>query len=105
MSSSYVTTVAVLAALLCSDCNDTYDQASIRRWVKNGCRTCPVTGEKLCSADVVPNITVRGIVEQVLLSNGVSLHEPSSRHRCTVDKMATPFGAVAFIVGEGTYCG
>ncbi|KAF0905416.1 hypothetical protein E2562_004392 [Oryza meyeriana var. granulata] len=66
---------------------------------------CPVNGKKLCSANVMPNITVRGIVEQVLLSNGVSLHKPSSRHRCTVDKTATLFGAVAFIVGEGTYCG
>ncbi|XP_040383095.1 U-box domain-containing protein 19, partial [Oryza brachyantha] len=73
----------------------TYDRPSIRRWVKNGCRTCPVTGEKLRRADVVPNVAVRGIVEQLLLSNGVSLHEPSSRHRCAVDKTASPFGAAA----------
>ncbi|KAF0912657.1 hypothetical protein E2562_018918 [Oryza meyeriana var. granulata] len=73
----------------------TYDRASIRRWNKNGCRICPVTGEKLRNADVVPNITVHGIIEQVLLNNGFSLHEPSSRHRCAVDKTATPFGAVA----------
>ncbi|KAF0913283.1 hypothetical protein E2562_021935 [Oryza meyeriana var. granulata] len=69
----------------------TYDRASIRRCVKNGCRTCPVTGEKLCSTNVV----VCGIVEQVLLSNGISLHEPSSRHWHTVEKTATPFGAAA----------
>lgn len=73
----------------------TYDRASIKRWVKSGCRTCPVTGEKLRSADVVPNVAVRGIVEQLLLSSGVSLHEPSSKHRCAVDKTASPFGAAA----------
>ncbi|KAF0916631.1 hypothetical protein E2562_007915 [Oryza meyeriana var. granulata] len=73
----------------------TYDRASIRRWVKNGCRMCPVTSKKLRSADVVPNVTVRGIIEQVLRSNGISLHEPSSKHWCAVDKTATPFGTAA----------
>ncbi|EMS68567.1 U-box domain-containing protein 19 [Triticum urartu] len=33
----------------------TYDRASITRWMKAGCRTCPVTGEKLRTADLVPN--------------------------------------------------
>ncbi|XP_047051442.1 U-box domain-containing protein 19-like [Lolium rigidum] len=33
----------------------TYDRASISRWMKAGCRTCPVTGERLRSADLVPN--------------------------------------------------
>ncbi|KAF0919241.1 hypothetical protein E2562_029012 [Oryza meyeriana var. granulata] len=92
----------------------TYDRVSIRRWVKNRCRTCLVTSEKLHSADVVLNIVVRGIVEHVLLNNGVSLHKLSNRHRCTVDKTATPFGtaaasgvrlAVAFLVRKGIYRG
>ncbi|XP_047051431.1 U-box domain-containing protein 19-like [Lolium rigidum] len=33
----------------------TYDRASISRWMKAGCRTCPVTGERLRNADLVPN--------------------------------------------------
>ncbi|KAL6661468.1 hypothetical protein ACP70R_000852 [Stipagrostis hirtigluma subsp. patula] len=74
----------------------TYDRASIKKWIKSGCRTCPVTGERLRSAEVVPNVAVRGIVEQlVATSKGGSLHEPSSKHRCAVDKTASPFGAAA----------
>ncbi|EMS60975.1 U-box domain-containing protein 18 [Triticum urartu] len=33
----------------------TYDRTSIKRWIKSGCRTCPVTGEKLRSTQFVPN--------------------------------------------------
>ncbi|XP_062196343.1 U-box domain-containing protein 19-like [Phragmites australis] len=73
----------------------TYDRASIKKWIKNGSRTCPVTGERLRSAEVVPNVAVRGIIDQLLLSKGVSVHEPSSNHRCAVDKTAAPFGAGA----------
>ncbi|PWZ26079.1 U-box domain-containing protein 18 [Zea mays] len=73
----------------------TYDRASIKKWIKSGCRTCPVTGERLRSAELVPNVAARAVIEQLLLSRGVPLHEPSSKHRCAVDKTATPFGAAA----------
>ncbi|KAF8701989.1 hypothetical protein HU200_033324 [Digitaria exilis] len=74
----------------------TYDRASIKKWIKSGCRTCPVTGERLRSAELVPNMAARGIIEQLLLSRGVPLHhEPSGKHRCAVDKTASPFGAAA----------
>ncbi|XP_066352463.1 U-box domain-containing protein 19-like [Miscanthus floridulus] len=73
----------------------TYDRASIKKWIKSGCRTCPVTGERLRSAELVPNVAARGVIEQILLSRGVPVHEPSSKHRCAVDKTATPFGAAA----------
>ncbi|WVZ92980.1 hypothetical protein U9M48_039007 [Paspalum notatum var. saurae] len=76
----------------------TYDRSSIKKWIKNGCRTCPVTGERLRSAELVPNLAARGIVEQLLLSRGVPLREPSassSKHRCAVDKTDAPFGAAA----------
>ena len=73
----------------------TYDRASIKKWIKSGCRTCPVTGERLRSAELVPNVAARGVIEQLLLSRGVPLHEPSSKHRYAVDKTATPFGAAA----------
>ncbi|RLN03671.1 U-box domain-containing protein 19 [Panicum miliaceum] len=73
----------------------TYDRASIKKWIKSGCRTCPVTGERLRSAELVPNVAARGIIEQLLLSRGVPMQEPSSKHRCAVDKTAAPFGAAA----------
>ncbi|KAJ1289513.1 hypothetical protein BS78_02G170200 [Paspalum vaginatum] len=90
----------------------TYDRASITRWIKAGCRTCPVTGERLRSADVVPNSALRGIIERMLLSNGVSLPGASSagghRHGA-LGNTAAPFGpaadgaarlAVAYIVAQ-----
>lgn len=74
----------------------TYDRTSIKRWVKSGCPTCPVTGEKLRSAQFVPNVAVRGIVEQLLISNGASLHwQPSNKHRSAVDKTVAAFGPAA----------
>jgi hypothetical protein len=74
----------------------TYDRASIKKWIKSGCRMCPVTGERLRSAELVPNTAARGIIEQLLLSRGVvPPHEPSGKHRCAVDRTASPFGAAA----------
>ncbi|CAO2201734.1 unnamed protein product [Urochloa humidicola] len=76
----------------------TYDRASINKWIKSGCRTCPVTGERLRSGDLVPNLAARGIIEQLLLSRGVPIpHEPSAsgKHRRAVDKTAAPFGSAA----------
>ncbi|PNT68096.1 U-box domain-containing protein 19 [Brachypodium distachyon] len=73
----------------------TYDRASIKRWVKSGCRTCPVTGERLRSAELVPNLAARGIIEQLLLSRN-ALHEPpSNKHRNAVDKTVAAFGPAA----------
>jgi hypothetical protein len=89
----------------------TYDRESITRWIKAGCRTCPVTGERLRTADVVPNAALRGIIERMLLSNGVSLPDRSSsghRHGALGDT-AVAFGpaaagaarlAVAYIVAQ-----
>ncbi|CAL5006388.1 unnamed protein product [Urochloa decumbens] len=76
----------------------TYDRASIKKWIRSGCRTCPVTGERLRSGDLVPNLAARGIVEQLLLSRGGGVppsHEPSGKHRRAVDKTAAPFGSAA----------
>ncbi|KAL6846083.1 hypothetical protein ACP4OV_023531 [Aristida adscensionis] len=88
----------------------TYDRASITRWIKAGCRTCPVTGERLRTADVVPNAALRGIIERMLLSNGVSLSDASSGHRHgALGNTDVPFGpaaagaarlAVAYIVAQ-----
>jgi hypothetical protein len=75
----------------------TYDRASISRWMKAGCRTCPVTGERLRTADLVPNAALCAIIEAMLLSNGVSLPEPSStrHHHGDVGSSAAPFSAAA----------
>ncbi|KXG35540.1 U-box domain-containing protein 19 [Sorghum bicolor] len=75
----------------------TYDRESITRWIKAGCCTCPVTGERLRTADVVPNAALRGIIERMLLSNGVSLPDRSiSGHRHgALGDTAVAFGPAA----------
>uniref|UniRef100_A0A0D9XD84 RING-type E3 ubiquitin transferase n=1 Tax=Leersia perrieri TaxID=77586 RepID=A0A0D9XD84_9ORYZ len=70
----------------------TYDRASITRWMKAGCRTCPVTGERLLTGDVVPNAALRGIVERMLLSNGVTLPD-STRHGAAANANASASAA------------
>lgn len=78
----------------------TYDRAAIKRWVRNN-GTCPVTGERLRSVELVPNLAARAVVEQFLHSTKASLHHDhpgkrsSSKHRPAVDRTAAPFGPAA----------
>ncbi|GJN34112.1 hypothetical protein PR202_gb22753 [Eleusine coracana subsp. coracana] len=90
----------------------TYDRASIARWLRAGCRTCPVTGERLRTSDLVPNAALRGIIGRLLRTNGVSLPDHaagSHRHGALGDTAVTLFGlaaagaarlAVAYVVAQ-----
>ncbi|GJM98919.1 hypothetical protein PR202_ga15971 [Eleusine coracana subsp. coracana] len=91
----------------------TYDRASIARWLRAGCRTCPVTGERLRTSDLVPNAALRGIIDRLLRANGVSLPDHtagSHRHGALGDTAVTLFGpaaaagaarlAVAYVVAQ-----
>ncbi|KAJ3707532.1 hypothetical protein LUZ61_011237 [Rhynchospora tenuis] len=69
----------------------TYDRASIKRWIKSGCLTCPVTGKMLTSTELLPNLSVRRLVEQYCHRNDILIAEPSTKHRRTVDKTDIPF--------------
>lgn len=69
----------------------TYDRASIKKWIKSGCRTCPVTGKMLVSTDLVPNLAIRRLVDQYCHRNNILITEPTTKHRRTVDKTALPF--------------
>ncbi|KAK1296707.1 U-box domain-containing protein 19 [Acorus calamus] len=42
----------------------TYDRASIKRWMRAGNLTCPVTGERLASTDFVPNLALKNLIRQ-----------------------------------------
>ncbi|KAF3329694.1 U-box domain-containing protein 18 [Carex littledalei] len=85
----------------------TYDRASIKKWIKSGCRTCPVTGKLLISTDLVPNLAIRRLVEQYCRRNNILIDELSTKPKRTVDKTAVPFSpasagairqAVSFLV-------
>ncbi|KAM7269482.1 hypothetical protein ACFE04_024979 [Oxalis oulophora] len=42
----------------------TYDRSSILKWFRSGNYTCPITGEKLASTELVPNLTLQHIIQQ-----------------------------------------
>lgn len=51
----------------------TYDRASIQKWLKAGNTTCPKTGEKLTTTELVPNTTLNRLIQQFCADNGISL--------------------------------
>ncbi|KAJ0973123.1 hypothetical protein J5N97_021082 [Dioscorea zingiberensis] len=46
----------------------TYDRPSIEQWLARGNRTCPVTMQRLHDTSLVPNHTLRHLIDQWLLT-------------------------------------
>ncbi|GER55985.1 U-box domain-containing protein [Striga asiatica] len=57
----------------------TYDRKSIAKWLNSGNRTCPKTGERLVSAELVPNLAVKRLIAQWCQENGLPF--PGGRFR------------------------
>ncbi|CAI0398806.1 unnamed protein product [Linum tenue] len=51
----------------------TYDRSSIQKWLKSGNTTCPKTGERLQSKELVPNTSLRNVIHQFCIDRGISL--------------------------------
>ncbi|XP_010678740.4 U-box domain-containing protein 19 [Beta vulgaris subsp. vulgaris] len=51
----------------------TYDRASIEKWLNSGHLLCPKTGEKLESTELVPNSALKKIIQQFCSDNGISI--------------------------------
>ncbi|CAA0818289.1 U-box domain-containing protein 19 [Striga hermonthica] len=49
----------------------TYDRKSITKWFESGNRTCPKTGERLVSLELVPNLALKRLITQWCQENGV----------------------------------
>ncbi|KAJ8471766.1 hypothetical protein OPV22_026109 [Ensete ventricosum] len=73
----------------------TYDRASISKWLKSGCLTCPVTGEKLANTSLVPNSAVRNLMEQLCHETKVPIPEPNGKPKRDLTRTATPLSAAA----------
>ncbi|XP_024989806.1 U-box domain-containing protein 19-like [Cynara cardunculus var. scolymus] len=73
----------------------TYDRSSIERWFRLGNSTCPKTGEKVNSGNLVSNSCLRSVIKQYHLEKGISVAEyvGSSRNREIID--STTGGSVA----------
>eukprot|EP00268_Persea_americana_P038728 TRINITY_DN3833_c0_g1_i1.p1 TRINITY_DN3833_c0_g1~~TRINITY_DN3833_c0_g1_i1.p1 ORF type:complete len:700 (-),score=125.22 TRINITY_DN3833_c0_g1_i1:409-2508(-) len=57
----------------------TYDRSSIQKWLKAGNLSCPKTGEKLKSTELIPNLALQNLIQQFLRNSGVTISEPGSR--------------------------
>ncbi|CAM8939867.1 unnamed protein product [Rhodiola kirilowii] len=49
----------------------TYDRCSIQKWLKAGNTVCPITGERLTSNELVPNYSLKKLIDQFCAENGV----------------------------------
>ncbi|KAA8540836.1 hypothetical protein F0562_024799 [Nyssa sinensis] len=59
----------------------TYDRASIHKWLNAGNLLCPKTGEKLANTELVPNSTLKKLIQQFCADNGVSLSKSRKKNR------------------------
>ncbi|MED6124871.1 hypothetical protein PIB30_063029 [Stylosanthes scabra] len=59
----------------------TYDRASIKKWLKAGNTVCPKTGENLSNTELVPNRTLKRLIQQFCNDNGISLSKSTNRNR------------------------
>lgn len=57
----------------------TYDRASIQKWLNSGHLICPKTGERLGSTDLVPNSALKKLIQQFCTDNGISISKSGRR--------------------------
>ena len=59
----------------------TYDRQSIEYWIKQGNKTCPVTGMKLRHTEMTPNFALRNAIQEWAGEHGIVLPDSRSRQR------------------------
>ena len=62
----------------------TYDRSSIEKWLAAGNLTCPVTMQKLHDPSIVPNHTLRHLIDQWLQLG----HQFDPNYLATIDSLA-----------------
>jgi hypothetical protein len=59
----------------------TYDRVSIQKWLQAGNLLCPKTGEILTNTELVPNSSLRKLIQHFCSDNGVSLSTSRKKNR------------------------
>lgn len=57
----------------------TYDKECIERWLAQGHRTCPVTGQRLRHLELVPNFALRNAIQEWATAHGIKLRNDGTR--------------------------
>lgn len=77
----------------------TYDRCSILKWFKAGNATCPKTGERVTSTDLVPNLALKRLILQYCFVNEIQIGGKSEKKKRDIMRTVSP-GSVA--AGEAT---
>ncbi|KAF8391195.1 hypothetical protein HHK36_023497 [Tetracentron sinense] len=67
----------------------TYDRASISRWMEEGHCSCPKTGQMLAYSRLVPNQALRSLISQWCTAHGIPFDPPESTDTST-ETVAVP---------------
>ncbi|XP_027338714.1 U-box domain-containing protein 19-like [Abrus precatorius] len=67
----------------------TYNRASIQKWLKAGNTMCPKTGEKLTNTELFPNTSLKKLIQQFCSDNGISIANSTNLNR-TITKTIEP---------------
>ncbi|XP_071691000.1 U-box domain-containing protein 19-like [Rutidosis leptorrhynchoides] len=73
----------------------TYDRSSIEKWFVSGNLTCPKTGEKVISGNIVSNLCIKNIIKEYCLENGISMAESGCSNRGRGNTHTSTGGSVA----------
>ncbi|KAK9863000.1 hypothetical protein WJX84_009236 [Apatococcus fuscideae] len=70
----------------------TFDRASIQEWLGRGNQTCPLTHQRLTSGQMVPNFSLKGLIEGWARENQVALPQASAASSLPEHKSRLPAG-------------
>ncbi|OAY32604.1 U-box domain-containing protein 19 [Manihot esculenta] len=59
----------------------TYDRSSILKWFRSGNPTCPKTGKRLGTTELVPNLVLKELIQQYCFQNGIPFAESKHKNR------------------------
>lgn len=68
----------------------TYDRSSILKWFKAGNATCPKTGERVMSTDLVPNLALKRLILQYCVKNGIQVEEKPVKKKKDIMRTVSP---------------
>ncbi|GAB2214234.1 hypothetical protein Droror1_Dr00018575 [Drosera rotundifolia] len=73
----------------------TYERKSIVKWFKGGNPTCPKTGERIVSFELVPNLALKRLIAQYCVENGIDLPKLKSGRRDNIVGTTSAAGKAA----------
>lgn len=80
----------------------TYDRASILRWLEEGHCTCPKTGQMLVHTRIVPNRALRNLILQWCVANGIPFDPPENADYSSLNSICAQPSNAAIVATKAT---